>query len=233
MFRNIILNTLAVFATVTVMSMWTPRAHAQVEPSKHFSKEFQRTAMCSVVRIRASDGVKAWQGCGVCVAQDTKQGTAVILTAGHVVERVKKMEFEVFTTQSFPNPARVYKTAVWHAWWNKEDDIGIVVASIWVPFTMKLAADDEHLMEGTPILSIGCGVGAPPCCQVGSFAGLHSSGDYIVERGSIGGRSGGPMISSQGVVGILSRGRDDYTLFVSHDKIHKFVERVADKVRKE
>lgn len=230
MLRNMVMS---VIAAVAPMGAFATDAAAQVMKSKDFSEETQKKAMSSVVRIRADDGLKAWQGCGVCVAYNPDSGTALILTAGHVVKNAKRMQFELFTAQSYPNPARAYKSAQSRWWWNERDDIGIVVARIWVPYTIKLADSVGQLENGTPVLAIGCGIGAPPVCDVGRFGGLHSSGDYTVERGAIGGRSGGPLITNQGVIGILSRGRDDLTLYVSHEKIAQFIHRISDKVKAE
>jgi hypothetical protein len=145
------------------------------------------------------------------------------------------MTFEVFTPNSYPNPARVYKNAVWRSWRSGEDDsdIGLIQARIWVPVKMKLAKNADGLDIGDPLLSIGCGIGAPPCCQIGPYAGLDDSGDYTVAFGSIGGRSGGPLFGPQGLIGILSRGRNDETMFVSHDKIVRFLRQVVAKEQSE
>src|SRR5262249_39165321 len=42
-------------------------------------------------------------------------------------------------------------------------------------------------------------------------------------RGAVGGRSGGAIISAHGLIGILSRGREDCTVAVNHWKIHRFL----------
>jgi hypothetical protein len=180
-------------------------------------------------RLTVTDGDKTWRASGVCVYYDADSNLSIILTAGHVVQDARQMQFEVFSADSYPDPARVYKNVQWKSWRSRTDDIGVVIARIWVPVSAKVSDDDPHLDQGEHLLSIGCGIGAPPVCQIGRYVGRHESGDYATDMGSIGGRSGGPLFSQTGkVIGILSRGRNDETIFVSQDKILRFVKQVND-----
>jgi S1-C subfamily serine protease len=229
MFRKIILSASAMVVLLGVMA--SP-ACAQAEGDDVFPEKVQKDLMESVVRIKATSGTSAWQGSGVCVAYNRQTGLACILTAAHVVKDAKSLSFEVFTSASYPNAARKYSPqAEW--WYNEKDDIAVVVARIWVPRTATLAKDVDAIGLGDHVLSVGCGIGAPPVAQVGNILGVHEEGDYIVDRGSIAGRSGGPLIGRQGVIGILSHGRNGETVFVSLDKIHGLLQRTAAKMSEE
>jgi hypothetical protein len=226
MFRKI---AWTVVAAVVMAGAGAASARAQVMDDPVFSKELQKAYMESVVRIRADNGQSAWQGSGVCVAYDKDNGVAVILTAAHVVKDAKRMSFEVFTSASYPNPARKYTPQA--RWWcNEKDDSAIIVARMWVPRTAPLATDPDAIGEGDHVFSVGCGIGAPPVCQVGDIAGIGQTGDYVIEQGAIGGRSGGPLIGRQGVIGIVSRGRPGVTGFVSLDKIHGLIQRTTERL---
>jgi len=229
MFRNVALGAVAV---VVLLGAMGSQVRAQVEEDTVYSKETQKAYMETVVRIKAEGGNSAWQGSGVCVAYDRKAGVAVILTAAHVVKDARRMSFEVFTSASYPNPAHSYNPAAkW--WWNEKDDIAIVVAQMWVPRTARLAEDPNAIQKGDHVLSVGCGIGAPPVAQVGDITRLDEEGDYIVDRGGIGGRSGGALIGRQGVIGIVSRGRAGETYFVSLNKIHGLLQRASGQLRDE
>jgi hypothetical protein len=223
MFRKI---ASSVVAAVVLMGAMAAQARAQAEKDNVYPEQLQKAYMESVVRIKADKGEIITQGSGVCVAYNTEMGVAVILTAAHVVKNARSLSFEVFTSASYPNPAgKSTPQAKW--WWNEKDDIAIIAARLWVPRTASLAKNPDAIREGDHVFSVGCGIGAPPVAQVGNITRFDESGDYVVDRGAIGGRSGGPLIGAQGVIGIVSRGRNGETLFVSLDKIHGLMERTA------
>jgi hypothetical protein len=227
------IRLLALAAVVFIGSLPT-RSQAQVEFSKAFSEKTQREMMCTVVRIYADDGEKSWQGSGVCIEYNEETGMAAILTAGHVVENAETMTIEVFTENSYPKPAKVYKKVKTRYYWDHKSDLGLVIAKIKVPYVCDLDPDIESLRRGEPVLSVGCGIGAPPVCQVAKLAGLdEESNDYVVERGAVGGRSGGPLISRWGLIGIASRSGEDITLYVSQGKIIRFLKNVQKKRQEE
>jgi hypothetical protein len=223
MFRKVVFSMVA---AVVLMGATAAQVRAQVERDAVYSEKLQRAYMETVVRIKAEGGANRWQGSGVCVAYDKNKGVAVILTAAHVVKDARTMSFEVFTAASYPNPARKYSPqAKW--WWNENDDVAVIVARMPVPGVAPLAKDPAAIKADAHVFSVGCGIGAPPVCQVGDLAGLDVSGDYVIKRGAVGGRSGGPLIGREGVIGIVSRGRNGETLFVSLDKIQGLIKRVA------
>jgi Trypsin-like peptidase domain len=229
MFRKI---ASSMVAAVVLMSTMAAPARAQFEKDDVYPEQVQKAGMETVVRIMADKGEDISQGSGVCVAYDREKGVALILTAAHVVKDAKSLSFEVFTAASYPNPARKYSPqAKW--WLNEKDDVAVIVARMWVPRTARLANDPAAIRKGDHVFSLGCGFGAPPAAQVGKIADIHESADYIVERGAVGGRSGGPLIGRQGVIGLVSRGRNGVTLFVSLDKIHGLIKRIAASSRDE
>jgi hypothetical protein len=229
MFRKIACGFVAV---VVLGGATASPARAQGEDDKLYSKEVQKACMEAVVRIYAEGARSAWQGSGACMAYDKESGVAIILTAAHVVKGAKKLSFEVFTSASYPNPARKY-TPKYKFWYDEKEDSAIIVAQMWVPRQLKLAKDPAAVRKGDHVFSVGCGIGAPPVTQVADIAGFRNNGDYFIERGGIGGRSGGPLIGCQGVIGIVSRGGAGVTVFVSLDKINSLIERVAEKLRDE
>jgi S1-C subfamily serine protease len=224
MIRKVALSMVAV---VVLMGATAIQARAQFDPTDEFPEQVQKDLLESVVRISATDGTKSWQGSGVCVEYDGDKGVALILTAGHVVKDAKRISFEVFTRDSYPNAFKKYSPqAKW--WYDEKEDIAIIAVKMWVPRKVRIAEDPKKIKKDAAVMSLGCGFGAPPCAQTGRIAGFDDeSGDYLVERGAVGGRSGGPLISQDGVIGVVSRGRNGLTLFVSLDKIHSLVKRAA------
>jgi hypothetical protein len=214
-------------AAVVLVGALAIQARAQVEDDYVYSNQVQRAAMETAVRIKADKGRFITQGTGVCVRRDQQTGMVAILTAAHVVKDASSLSFEVFTAASYPNPAA--KCSPQSKWmWNEKDDIAIIVAQVPVPRIADLAEDPAAIRVGDHVFSVGCGIGAAPVAQVGDIAGFSEEGDYVIQRGAVGGRSGGPLIGLQGVIGIVSRGRAGQTIFVSLDKIHRLIRRVAD-----
>jgi hypothetical protein len=209
-----------------LLGLLAAQGRAQVERDRVYSDAVQKASMETVVRIKVQGANSSWQGSGVCVAYDQRTGVAIIVTAAHVVKGAKRMSFEVFTSASYPNPARRYAPRV-RAWWNEKDDVAVIGARMWVPRTARLGKNPAAIRLGDHVFSVGCGIGAPPVAQVGEIGSFSTDGDYVIRRGAIGGRSGGPLFGRQGVVGIVSRGRAGETYFVSLGKIHRLLQRVG------
>jgi uncharacterized protein YkwD len=198
-----------------------PRASAQFEASAHFPDEYQQGMVEATVRVHVRVK-KGWQrGTAVCIATNRKY--AYLLSCAHLVEGAKEMHFEVFTRKSYPKAYRYYKPA-WRAWWNTKDDIALIRAPIYVPKKINLCPHGTMLSPDVPLLSVGCGRGAPPVCQVAKLIGLDEAGDYAFDRGSIFGRSGSAVVTRQhGVIGIHITGRPGVSYAVHYSKIHAFL----------
>jgi hypothetical protein len=200
-------------------------ARAQIEVSRHFGEDVQRRAFETIVRINVDHGNYAVQGSGVCIR--SANGKSYILTCAHVlkdVEKAKGTVIEVFTRDSYPNPSKTYRTSGYRYWRNHKTDLALIVAKIDVPSSVKLCRKTTKVPVGTPVLAVGCGAGAPPVCQVGRVKGQDSDKDFVMDRGAIGGRSGGALVSASGLIGILARRSDDGETFaVNCWKIHQFL----------
>src|SRR5262249_22604147 len=101
-------------------------ARAQIEPSRHFSKEYQFKAVQTIVRITILFQTNGTQGSGVCVGFD---GThSYILTCAHVLEgadRAATTKLEFFTERSYPNPSAVHTTGFQFCL-DKANDLGLI-----------------------------------------------------------------------------------------------------------
>jgi S1-C subfamily serine protease len=215
---------------VIVTAAMAASARAQVERSAWFSDEFQWKAIEHTVRIRTEIGKKVYQGTGVCVAY--RDGTSIILTAAHVVKGAKWVTIEVFTRQSYPKPCRTFNPSG-KVWRNDRDDIAILSVRARIPLAVRVVEDAESIPNGCHVFSVGCGSGAPPVVQVAVLSKDNPDGDYTVDRGGTGGRSGGPLFCSRGFIGICSRGLNDEETFVSLPKIQRYVSRVVESQRDE
>jgi len=217
-----------------VLPLVQVEARAQIEVSRHFSEETQRGVMEAIVRItiQRQDG-KAVQGSGVCIEYDGKY--SYILSCAHVVEHVSpsnKTTVEFFTRQSYPNPSRVYSGPI-RFWGQRNTDLGLIKLAARPPRTLKLCPDETTPPFRTPVLCVGCGIRAAPVCQVATFVSQDEKYDFLVNRGAIGGRSGGAVVSRHGLIGILARTGNDATVAVNHWKIHEFIAAVKEEVQKE
>jgi hypothetical protein len=229
MIRN---SASSMLAALVLAATLAPQGRAQVEFDNVYSDKLQKAYMETVVRIKAERGRQILQGTGVCVAYNAQKNVAVILTGAHVVKGAKRLSFEVFTSASYPNPARRYISPQAKWWWNAKDDVAVIVVRMWVPRTAPLAKNPAAIRKGDHVFSVGCGLGAPPVSQVGDIAAISKEGDYVVGRGAIFGRSGGPLIGRQGVIGIASRSGNGATVFVGLNKIHGLLKQVADSLRR-
>jgi hypothetical protein len=199
-------------------------AKGQIESSRHFSKELQYEVLQTVVRISGDlGGGKTSQGSGVCIA--CEDGYSYILTAAHVVADVpdsRALQVETFTRASYPKPDRtvtVLKGKMTYAI-NKELDLALLRVKVVVPRSVKLCPETVSFRLGTPVLLVGCGIGAPPTCTVAALTGQDERKDLVLNRGAVGGRSGGLAYTRHGLSGILVRAGDDRTIAVNPWKIH-------------
>jgi hypothetical protein len=199
-------------------------ARAQIQRSSHFTVEYQQGMMEAVVRlsVRKADGW--YYGTGVSIGYAKKYN--YLLTCAHVVEGAKEIHFDVFSRKTYPNPYRTYKKARWSAWWNTKEDIAVIRAAIYVPKKIRVCRKGTQVQQEGAVLSVGCGLGAPPVCQVGFLAGLDDAGAHVFNRGNIGGRSGSALVTRRdGLIGIVTGGWEDKSRAVHHDQIHGLLER--------
>jgi hypothetical protein len=210
-------------ALVVVVSTSTV-AHAQIEKSKYCTEEAQFNSLEAVVRITLGFDGKLTLGSGCCVGG--KNNYLYILSCAHVLEtaaNAKSTKIDFFTKAKYPNPERSI-TEPFTFWLDKDKDLALIK----VPMTGKqrifyICPEDVKLKWNIPVLCVGCGYGGPPVCQVGKLIAQDNRDDFVVDRGGIGGRSGGAVIAAQGLIGIHARGSDDRSYAVNFWKIHQFL----------
>jgi hypothetical protein len=205
---------------VAVLSLacLAPAAPAQVERSRHFPLEYQQGMIEATVRVHVRTPRAWYQGTAVCIGSDEKY--CYLLSNAHVFKDGKEAHFEVFTRKTYPKAWRKYQPA-WVTWWNVNNDIVAIRAAIHVPRQIRLCPRGTIVAPGTPALVVGCGLGAAPVCQVARVTGLADNGDYVYDRGSIGGRSGAAVVTREhGLIGINTGGREGESYAVHYWKIH-------------
>jgi hypothetical protein len=211
-------------AVVAVLSLacLAPAVYAQVERSEHFPLEYQQGMIEATVRVHVRTRGAWSQGTAVCIGHDRKY--SYLLSSAHIFKGAKgEAHFEVFTTKTYPRPWRTYRPA-WVTWWNVHNDIVVIRAAINVPRQIHIYPRGTIVAPGTPVLVVGCGLGAAPVCQVAKVTGLADNGDYVYDRGSIGGRSGAAVVSREhGLIGINQGGRTDVSYAVHYSKIHRLL----------
>lgn len=192
--------------------------------SEHFSKDMQKAGIAATVRFDSG-------GTGVIVKQ---QGPFVfVLTANHVVSRAQKVNVQVFSDESYPLPMKTYRSAEVIA---RQPDKDLAVIQFVTRDTMpailpvcprQMLASDKSV----PAMSVGCTNSAAPTCQVDLLAekklvkrNRNAKAVWLweVDKASIPGRSGGPLIDKQGFVIGICNGRNDGKGYYCHtDEIHE------------
>jgi hypothetical protein len=202
-------------------------AQAQIEQSKYFSKDFQLRAVAAVARISIEYKDLRVYGCGVCIGDDGKH--TYILSCAHVIEGADKSastKVEFFSEKSYPNPCLSH-TKGFTFWLDRDNDLALLKVAVTGGPVVKICPHDADLNFNIPVLAVGCGAGAPPVAQVGKFVGQDNLDDFLINRGAVGGRSGGAAISAHGLIGIIARTSDDKTHAVNHWKIHRFLKDIG------
>ncbi len=214
------------FTLALLLALPAP-GRAQFETSQHYSEEAQMQVIEAVVRISLGNGNTGVQGSGICIGCDGKY--SYILTCAHVLEHAEQATFtriETFSMQHYPNASGAYTGGV-HFWRNERDDLGLIKAPMIVSRSVKLCPANHELRFGIPVLAVGCGRGAPPVCQVGTFARQDGRHDFVMNRGGVPGRSGGALLCGAGIIGVICRGGNEMTSAANLWKIHRFLGEVG------
>jgi S1-C subfamily serine protease len=210
-----VLLVLAIFVTARAEAGW----------------EFKYTVE-TVVRINATNGQESWSGTGVCY--EYRDGVAYILTAGHVVDGARRLDFEVFTNTSWPNPVRTYKSpvAVWYSLGKggKKEygrDIAMIGARIWVPRKAPLAAPGTTVTQGQVVSVLGCPGGDAPVARLTTVKN-DIGGMLFYEKDMGKGSSGGPVFNQNGyLIAINVAGSPGSGIAVNREQIEKLFQAIA------
>jgi hypothetical protein len=221
------MTNLCFVATFAALLALTGVSQGQIDQSRYFSTDTQFDAIEAVVRISILKGNDGVFGSGVCIGSDGR--STYILTCAHVIEHAAQAtstSIEFFTRASYPKPHSTH-TAGFRFWVDRKNDLGLIQVSARWQKRVNVCPFEETRLLQIPVLAVGCGMAAPPSCQVGNITHQDGVGDLVVNRGACGGRSGGALISKFGLTGIIARGGDDRTHAVNHMKIHQFLKKVG------
>jgi hypothetical protein len=219
------LRTLLLSVLWLLLDVGSPRpAAAQFVRSPEFPTSLQRSALQSTVRIiaRKPDGMTS--GSGVVVGRDT--GSFLIATAKHVLSDALSAEVQTFDG-SYPAPTRSYhrvRTVV------QDESLDFALARVDGHFggePLPLCPPGRIPSAGEHVLSVGCGGGNPPTCEVDRLLGRDRTYWAVAQAGAKG-RSGGPLVSEDGyVIGCCCCGDGKTTFYSYIDGIHQALDTVG------
>jgi S1-C subfamily serine protease len=180
--------------------------------SADFPRAAQEKAFAVTVRLRQPNGVNT-----ATAVRLLKDGNAVYyLTAAHNVQDLNKVTIEVFTLQSFPNPARIVNNVIITDRWPDADLALLCAIETETEPVAAVCPPDAIPTEPTfPVLTVGCTAGKQPellservlrtvLARKGPTV-TRSIRSWEVEKSPALGRSGGPMFDRNGyLIGICS-----------------------------
>ncbi len=203
--------------------------------SADFPAKIQVAAVTATVRITNEAGKDS--GSGVIIGR--KGAFVYILTAQHVIAGAERLEVEVFSPASYPRPHRRYRSAQVVAGTDDIRDLALIRLVTDDPIAGSLALCPARLLprEDFKGLSVGCGAGKAPRCQIDEVLGkklVRREGEgktasfWEVDREQLPGRSGGPLIDKRGLLlGVCSGVNDTKSYFCHTDEIRSFLERAG------
>jgi S1-C subfamily serine protease len=218
--------------SICLLMLLTLGQNGQVE-SKDFSKDAQTVALRATVKV--VNLTKNREASAVIIKQEAK--FVYFLTAAHAARVGDKLEIHTFTAESYPNPAEKYKSAEVLAS-DKERDIAVIrllttdtMPGVLPLCPVKKVPDDKDF----PGLSIGCGGGKAPLCQIETVrrkVKAQRPGEkdttlvWEIAEAPANGRSGGPLVDQRGlVIGVASGANDGQGYYVHIDEIHRFMKK--------
>jgi len=208
--------------------------NGQVE-SKDFSMDAQAVALHATVKV--VNFTTNLEASAVVIKQEAK--AVYFLTAAHVAKPDDKLAISVFTAESYPKAAEVYKTATVLAS-DPEKDIAVIrlFTTDTMPGVLPLCPP-KKVVDGKdfPALSVGCGDGKAPVCRVEMVLRKikvqrpREKGTTLTWEAAAAqpkGRSGSPLVDKRGfVVGVASGTNDDHGYYVHIDEINRFLKENA------
>lgn len=180
--------------------------------SESFSVHDQNAAFSSAVRIIDWSDRGGRAGTGAIVGARPEE--FFVLTAHHVVHPGKRLEVQLFDRECYPDPARRIAEGVSVIASNTHADLALLrVHSKEVPNRYFKIAPDAREMHDIAVLTIGCDYGSAPTCAVDTLKGSRhlprpraSVRFWVTESTPVVGRSGGPLIGSDGYLIGVCRG---------------------------
>jgi hypothetical protein len=159
---------------------------------------------------------------------DSRIGATTILTCGHIFrnwDKQSRIEIDYF------RDGRMETAVARRLYHNLEDDVGLIVMNNVDPLpSCRVAPAGMKIAKGSPVLSVGCSLGANPTVQMLKITALNRYlGADNIEVGGMPaqGRSGGGLFAKDGqLIGVCS-GADAHHregLYVGPGTIQKLLE---------
>lgn len=200
-------------------------AHPAVARDAVLSAEAQWRAIPACLRVVGKDG-----SFGTSFVVGHEGGFAFVLTAAHVVPAGLTCEFQLFTRESHPLPARVFKESTL-LFREEKPDIALVRVKVGeerLP-ELKLAGPGQRPKRFPfAAVSVGGPFGSAPAARAESVTAkyLKVTGDvpdalfWQTAAKPEKGRSGGPMLDAEGrVIGICAAYKGEQGYFTHLDEI--------------
>ena len=205
---------------------------AQIKPvdAPNFPAKLQERAVTATVRL--NNTTQPCDGSGVLVG---RAGPVVyVLTAAHLADKDDKIEASVFTKDSFPRAAHVYKGEVIAR--QEEQDLAVVrfITSDELPDSLRpysLAQIPDA--KDFPGLTVGCKDGEAPMClavvvagkkRVRRRAGEGTALVWELTPAPKAGRSGGPLLDREGrLLGVCSGAGDGKGYYAHAEAVYSFL----------
>lgn len=165
--------------------------------------------LAASVRIRVKDAQGEDVGSGTVI--DSRIGRTIILTCGHIFrnwDKQAKIEVDYFSEEG---KQTVVGRRLHH---DLENDVGLIVINADSLPSCQVAAPGTRIMQGAPVITVGCSGGAKPSVQLLKITALNRylGGDNIEVGGMPAqGRSGGGLFTKDGqVIGVCSGADSHY-----------------------
>jgi len=200
--------------------------------SPPFSKELQTNAVLATVRVVNLS--RDSEGSGVILGR--KGAFVYVLTADHVVEKADHLEVATFSASSYPKPRKVYRSVRVVARAGDTRDLALLRLVTDDPMPGSLSLCPARLVprrKRFKALTVGCGEGEAPTCQVDEVTGKklvrrHPGGKaasmWEVAGKQLEGRSGGPVVDKRGsLLGVCSGTNKEKSYFCHVEEVRAFL----------
>lgn len=205
-----------------------------VAPSADFPPAVQWAAVTACVRVSATTTPNGWAS-GFVVNVDTRDGTAYVLTAAHAVPPGESCVVHTFSRESYPARDRVYSgAAVTVAVRLADPDVALLKVNVGngeaaaLPHLRLAKPGQRPKAFPVPVLAVGCDDGNAPRATPDTLRAKrvvienHLIRAFFWETAgeSVDGRSGGPLLTTDGaVIGVASAKRAGYGYYAHLDEI--------------
>ena len=222
-------GTIAAFLLIALSFLAPIRAAAQVVESKVFSEAFQWQALRATVRLTAYRAQSVGYCSGAVIAQD--QDAFFVASSPHCFNSDETSERPTLIVEAFDEKAlRVVRqfSGVEIIATDAESEFALLRVPGRFPYqVLPLCPSNRIPQIGTAVLSIGCGGGSPPTAEVNRIV-TRDQRHWVVEQVGTKGRSGGPLISSDGfVIGCCCCGGGGTTYYSELRRMHDVLDTVG------